>query len=166
MTEITFEVRGTAVPQGSKNSRAWKDKTTGQLRSCTYDQKAKGLQAWRTAIAQEARNAVCPKPCINGIPCKPQLEICADQLLKGALVVDIEFVFKPSKTRLKLLEKEYGKGLKLYPHTQRPDKDKLERAVFDACTKVIWVDDSQIFDGRVQKHYGNIPGCRITVRTC
>ncbi len=39
-------------------------------------------------------------------------------------------------------------------HTVRPDIDKLERAVFDALTGVLWHDDSQVVESWKRKAYG------------
>jgi crossover junction endodeoxyribonuclease RusA len=46
----------------------------------------------------------------------------------------------------------------------RPDLDKLVRAVQDALTGLVYVDDSQIVDLVVAKRYG-APGCRIRAWT-
>ena len=50
--------------------------------------------------------------------------------------------------------------------TTKPDRDKLERAVCDALTGVLWVDDCQVVDGPVRKLYvdaANPPGVRAIV---
>ena len=39
------------------------------------------------------------------------------------------------------------------PHTKRPDIDKLFRALSDALTGVVWVDDSQICVSAINKVY-------------
>lgn len=46
--------------------------------------------------------------------------------------------------------------------TSKPDWDNFGKVV-DAGNLVVWVDDSQIVDGRVTKHYGDKPGMRIRV---
>jgi len=46
---------------------------------------------------------------------------------------------------------------------RKPDKDKLERLVKDALTKVIYRDDAQIVDGRVIKRYSDQPGVLIQI---
>ena len=40
-------------------------------------------------------------------------------------------------------------------HTVKPDADKIARALCDGITdaKTIWVDDSQVIDLRIRKHY-------------
>lgn len=48
---------------------------------------------------------------------------------------------------------------------KKPDLDKLTRAVFDACTGLLFVDDSRICTLAASKRYadGRPPGCTITV---
>ena len=47
--------------------------------------------------------------------------------------------------------------------TGRPDWDNLGKIV-DALNRVVWADDSQIVDGRVQKFYSDQPRIEIFVR--
>jgi Holliday junction resolvase RusA-like endonuclease len=47
-------------------------------------------------------------------------------------------------------------------HTVKPDRIKLARAVEDALTGIIWVDDSQCCDGPIIKRYP-IPDEKIGV---
>jgi hypothetical protein len=46
-------------------------------------------------------------------------------------------------------------GLKeIVPHTERPDKDNLEKAVMDALTGIqIWNDDCQVYGGNTEKYW-------------
>jgi len=52
-------------------------------------------------------------------------------------------------------------------HTQKPDRDNLDKAVLDAFTDIgLWHDDCQVVGGQIQKrwcepHEG--PGCEITI---
>ena len=48
-------------------------------------------------------------------------------------------------------------------HINRPDRGKLLRSTEDAMTGIVWRDDSQVCDGRLQKLYGERPGAAITV---
>ncbi len=77
-------------------------------------------------------------------------------LWEGALNVSCYFTFSPTKARKK-------QGMS---HYQRPDIDKLLRAVLDALTGVIWRDDAQVMILRGQKSYLDPPGCRITILRC
>lgn len=91
------------------------------------------LKAWRTAIAEEARKVAPPS------------------LITEGVMIGIIFRFNRPKSRRKA------------DHMiTRPDIDKLVRAVLDACTSVIWKDDSQVFDIHAEKGYG-MPGVWITI---
>ena len=46
----------------------------------------------------------------------------------------------------------------------KPDIDKLERAVLDALTGVIWKDDAQVVELRGSKVYGAPQGVSISIR--
>jgi len=53
------------------------------------------------------------------------------------------------------------------PHTRKPDLDKLLRAVGDALTRVVYLDDAQIISyGESRKRYaaiGETPGVSIRI---
>lgn len=52
------------------------------------------------------------------------------------------------------------------PAIRKPDGDKLERAVWDALTGVVWVDDARVTSWSGSKRIaevGETPGCRIRV---
>lgn len=52
------------------------------------------------------------------------------------------------------------------PAIRKPDGDKLERAVWDALTGVVWVDDARVNDWGGSKRIaelGEAPGCRVRV---
>ena len=52
-------------------------------------------------------------------------------------------------------------------HVQKPDRDKLERAVCDALTGIVWVDDCQVVAGPTHKVWcdDGRPGVTISVRS-
>lgn len=100
--------------------------------------KTPALTAWRTAISDEARKVAPPA------------------LLGGALNVTCYFQFDAPKSRKK-------QGMTMF---SRPDLDKLLRAVLDACTGVLWHDDSQVCILRGHKVYLSPPGVSVTVRQC
>lgn len=100
--------------------------------------KTPALTAWRQAIAEEARKVAPPA------------------LLEGALNVTCYFAFTAPKSRKK-------QGM---THYQRPDIDKLLRAVLDACTGILWHDDAQVQVLRGQKVYLDPPGVEVVVRQC
>ena len=84
--------------------------------------------------------------------------------LSGPLVVNFSFVYPRPKNHFGT-----GKNSGLLKdgspkhHTSRPDVLKLSRAVEDALTGIVWVDDSQIVDERISKSYGDRPGVHIIV---
>lgn len=55
------------------------------------------------------------------------------------------------------------KEVRLLPYKQ-PDLDKLERAVLDALTGVVYEDDGQVTRIDSAKRYGRKPGVMITVQ--
>jgi Holliday junction resolvase RusA-like endonuclease len=69
-------------------------------------------------------------------------------LLTGPLRVDIEFVFPRQQNRI-----WKTKPMPRYRHTQKPDRDNLDKLVLDSLSGVLWVDDNQVCDGRTEKWY-------------
>lgn len=49
------------------------------------------------------------------------------------------------------------------PATRPPDLDKLTRAVLDALTGIVWVDDRQVVALHSTKVQGATPGVDVTV---
>ncbi|MCY3003009.1 MAG: RusA family crossover junction endodeoxyribonuclease [Planctomycetota bacterium] len=49
------------------------------------------------------------------------------------------------------------------PHKAPADLDKLERAVGDALTKVVWFDDRRIVSAPHRKVYGDRPGVALRI---
>jgi crossover junction endodeoxyribonuclease RusA len=115
------------------------------------------LGAWRSAIADEARDA-----------------IGSAALLEGPVRVSIAFVLpRPGAHYHTPL---HGAGIRETApvwHSKRPDVDKLARAALDAITGVLIRDDSQVASLRVDKRYEGPgaalgleqPGAVIQVRT-
>lgn len=91
--------------------------------------KSKKLKAWRKAVSEAATAVSPPTPC------------------PGAFSVSICFSFLRPKSR------KAGETMM----TTRPDIDKLIRAVLDACTGIIWHDDSQVCMIHAEKVYGMLP---------
>lgn len=82
-------------------------------------------------------------------------------LLDGPLEVHVSAFMpvaesKPKKWRAAALAGE------IRP-TKKPDWDNFGK-ILDALNLVVWVDDSQIVDGRVQKFYSDQPRMEIIVR--
>lgn len=143
---LHFFVPGVARPQGSKRLGFHKTKT-GETRSFVLDNNDKALESWRGAVAQAARAARAAQP-----------------LIEGAVFLELEFTFLRPKghfgtggnaTTLKRSAPAY--------HVQRPDIDKLKRAVMDALSGVVWRDDSQVCQGSQRKVWGDCAGVRVEV---
>lgn len=52
-----------------------------------------------------------------------------------------------------------------WPHTKKPDVDKLLRAIMDHLTGIVWVDDSQVISVMLTKSYAwdSKPGANVDV---
>ena len=92
------------------------------------------LLEWRASVIEQAR-----------------AQFARTTALTGALKVDMRFYLSRPK-------KHYGKkGLRSKApvwHYQRPDKDKLERAICDALTHAgVWLDDAQCTGGEIWKEW-------------
>jgi crossover junction endodeoxyribonuclease RusA len=132
---IDFAVRG--MPQVQGNMRA--------VGSRVFSKRKPELDAWRDAIATEARDAMADRP-----------------LILEALYVVLSFRLQRPKGhtgRRGLLP-----SAPAYP-TGRPDLDKLIRAALDAMTGVVWADDSQVFIVHAEKRWADAdpPGLRVQV---
>lgn len=138
MIRVTFDVAGLPVPQGSLRS------FVRGGHAVTTHANGRNLDAWRIAVATEARAA-------------------ATALLEGAVAVEVIF----------LLPRPAGhtgaRGLRAsappYP-SGRPDLDKLARSVLDALTGTVIGDDGQVTDLVVRKRYadpGRQPGAAVSV---
>lgn len=82
---------------------------------------------------------------------KATCQMAAESVYKGApldgpLIVD--FVFVMPRPRAKVWK---TKPMPRYPHTGTPDRDNLIKSVQDALNGLVWADDAQIFDGRIEK---------------
>lgn len=48
-------------------------------------------------------------------------------------------------------------------HTQKPDRDNVEKAVQDGLNRIAWRDDGQVADGRCIKRWGRYGETFVTV---
>jgi crossover junction endodeoxyribonuclease RusA len=137
---IRFEVRGLPVTEGNMGANV----VAGHAH--IYHKKNKGLQAWRSDIAAEARRAA------------------PSTMLAGPLAVRLDFRLpQPASIRNWAGRGKNRVPVRNLPH-KRPDIDKLVRAALDALTNVIMGDDSQVVRLRASKSYGT-PGVSVEVRT-
>jgi crossover junction endodeoxyribonuclease RusA len=143
MAGVAFKVPGIPRPQGS--SKWIRSATTGK----SIPGRNPALANWRSRVADFAMNAWGDMP-----------------VLLGPLKIQLHFRFPRPKSH-------YGAGRnaeKLKPssplsHIQRPDLDKLVRAVFDGMTGIIFKDDSQITGLAATKEWSpdNRPGVFVIV---
>lgn len=144
MTIVAFTVYGVPQPAGSK--RAFAHRHTGRV---MVTDAAKKSRPWKAEVAAAAATAMLAQSTTNGT------------LADGPLEVEITFTV----TRPKGHYGVYGvkPSAPDWP-TVRPDVLKLARAVEDACTGVVWRDDSQIVVERLRKVYGEPARADVTVR--
>lgn len=82
--------------------------------------------------------------------------------LQGPLAIDLEFVFPRTKQQT-----WKTKPMLRMRHTKKPDRDNLEKAVFDALKGLVWVDDSQVCAGSSSKWVAagdEQPGVSVVIR--
>jgi crossover junction endodeoxyribonuclease RusA len=137
---VTFEVRGTPSPQGSKRHVG---------NGIMVESAGQKLKSWREAVRSEAVGAMKDT---NHPP------------IIGAVAVVVTFFLPRPKAHYG------AKGLKATsPVTcaKRPDADKLLRSTLDALTAAgVYVDDSQVVHLAAAKMYADPApvGAVITVR--
>jgi len=128
---LSFFVAGLPITQGSMKAFV----IAGRAR-VTANNGSK-LQAWRHAIATEARR------------------VYSGPLIEGPVIVRVWFgLLKPASA---------PKKRRTWPIGARSgDVDKLGRSLLDALTGVIWCDDAQVIRLEVEKDWG-VPGARIEI---
>ncbi len=135
---LAFVVLGEPSPEGS--TKAFYIKKLN--RTVTTHQNQKSLEAWRNRVATEAQRVLEGR------------EWTADNC--SAYIVDVEFILSrpPSVPEHK----------RKHPIV-KPDIDKLVRAVNDALTGILFVDDCQVVSMAISKDYGRDrrPGAYIEV---
>ena len=136
---VSFFVPGVPKPQGSK--RAFVVKGTNRA---VVVEANKNVRDWRTDVRNAATEAMASKD--------------KERISEGSVMVQLHFVMKrPLST---------PKSKPTPPAVKKPDLDKLERAILDALTGIVYNDDSQITIMRSKKRIAEIdevPGCFITV---
>jgi Holliday junction resolvase RusA-like endonuclease len=142
---IRFTVYGKPEPAGSKRGFAFKRKN-GSTGVAISDANPRSRD-WKNAVASAAVE-----------------EFGEIELLRGALSVRFTFHLVRPKGH-------YGTGRNSHvlkdsapTHpTGKPDVLKLSRGVEDALTGVLWADDAQIVDERIEKIYGERFCVAITI---
>jgi Holliday junction resolvase RusA-like endonuclease len=142
---ITFTVFGNSQPAGSKRAFALRKGGVLTGRVAVSDANPKSRD-WKEQVASAAREAY------------------RGELLTGPLQVILRFyrVRPNGHFGTKGLNK---KGKESIAPTSKPDVLKLARGVEDALSNVIYRDDAQIVDERIQKYWGEPARCEITIET-
>ena len=139
---VAFVVDGAPAPQGSKVAR-----TTPGGAGYVHESNRAKLEPWRAAVAARAREAMGGRP-----------------PLTGPLELDVAFLF--GRPRAHYRTGRHAGELKptapIYCD-KRPDLDKLLRAIGDAITGIVAVDDAAIVELHARKAYGS-PSAQIAVR--
>jgi Holliday junction resolvase RusA-like endonuclease len=146
---LTFFVPGRAIPAGSKRAFAWRD-GSGRTHAGVEDVSGRSGKEWRAAIRMAASLALR----VDGRASMTRPP--AD----GPLALTLTF-YTPRPAG------HYGKrglrpGAPARP-TTRPDVLKLARAVEDACTGILWRDDSQIVDEFLTKRFADDHGIGVVI---
>lgn len=133
----SFEVTGLPIAQGS--AVAFTSASTG--RPMLKPSNAAALAQWRQDLGAAAKRA--------GVP-----------MHTGPVELVAMFTFARPKSH-------YGKrGIKPSApaeHAQRPDIDKLARALLDALTSIAYTDDSHVTLLTLGKTWADRPGCSVHV---
>ena len=134
---ISFFVPGLAASQGSKRH-------VGGGRMVEMN---KRLQPWRNDVGREASIAMRGR-----------------ELVYGPVAVRLVFHFPRPKGH-------FGTGKNADTiktsaprrHITTPDLDKLQRAINDALTGIVWKDDSQVWRVEAVKVYSSSPGVWVDI---
>jgi len=81
----------------------------------------------------------------------------------GPIRVDIIAYFRIAASDSGLEKNRKLSGMKR--PAKKPDKDNIDKLVFDALNKTGFADDASIVDGRTQKVYGNFPRIEVLITT-
>jgi len=127
-------IRVPAVPVAQPRAKS----TVFQGRSRVYDvttiKSADGTRKPHPIVAFKATVRMAVAQAYQGPP------------LAGPLQCDLEFVFpRPGNMTWKT------KPMPRVRHIKKPDRDNCDKSVMDALKGIVWVDDCQVCDGRIQK---------------
>lgn len=129
---LTFRVP--AVPVGQPRARASSFRGRVRVHEVTQIKNSDGSRKPHPIVAFKATVRMAAAEVHRGAP------------LAGPLRCDLEFVLPRPKA---LFWKT--KPMPRVPHVAKPDRDNLDKAVMDALKGLVWLDDCQVCDGRIQK---------------
>jgi Holliday junction resolvase RusA-like endonuclease len=137
---IHLHVRGVPQTQGSVRAILPKGKKQPIVVQGSSAAARKSLEAWRSDIAAQARAWCAEHPAFVPLTGPVQLKL-SFHLVRPAS--------HPKTKRTWPVGKNSG------------DLDKLVRAVFDALTGVLFIDDGQVVGLVTSKGYSPAPGCSV-----
>ncbi len=145
---LSFFVPGIPAPAGSKRAIPLKanGKFSGRVVVVDANPKTKGWQSQVSRFAHDAMGSAA----LFDVPLK--VELCFVKT-------------RPQSHYGRRNGKPYLKDTAPAFPAVTPDVLKLARAVEDACTGVVWVDDSRIVNEPLAKAYGDAPGVTVCVWT-
>ena len=82
-----------------------------------------------------------------------------DTPIQGPVRLEVLAIFKPAKSWSK---KRRAEAMGQW-HTQKPDKDNIEKAILDGLNRIAYADDSQVASGGCDKIWGEIEKTIVTV---
>lgn len=113
---LSFHVHGVPQPKGS-----WRAFYPRGSRKANFVADNRKMVAWCATVSARAAAAMRDLP-----------------LFTGAVSLRLLFIFPRPRSR------RFASGRFGVPHAVKPDKDKLERAVCDALSGIVYRDDSQV----------------------
>lgn len=127
-------------PKGQPRPRAFSRNGKARIFDCG------SAESWKSLIALAAR---------DHLPASP---------LACPVRVDVEFHFRRP---LRLMKKKSPPDF--LPHTAKPDRDNLDKALLDTLTQIgFFQDDALVVEGTIRKRYTRIdsaPGALIEIYT-
>lgn len=138
--------RKVKAPDGSTRYEPVRDEVTGKLKTFTKDSSAKGGENWRADVRAAAERELGD----------------GWALLDEPLVLTIVFHRLRPKGHFRADGVTLTGKAPAYP-TPKPDATKMLRAVEDALTGLVWVDDSRVVSLKVDKIYGPAPGALVRI---
>lgn len=141
---VVVHVRG--IPQAQGSVRAFV--AGGRAHVATEGNRTNSpLGAWRAAIASEARAVFRDTPPATG-------------------PIELDVTLGWPRPRAHYRSADPTRGLRADAPTvksSKPDIDKAIRAVLDALTGIAYLDDAQVAELRISKHWSDEPGATIAI---
>ena len=138
---LNFTVLGHPQPGGSKRAVPIPG---GKVRVIDANRK---VRPWRDSVAAAAQEAMGDR-----------------EPLAGPLALGLTFYIQRPQGHYTKVAQKISRSAPRRPVT-RPDLTKYIRAVEDACTSILWRDDSQVVTQVARKFYGHPERCEVVVQT-